>query len=319
MNDSSASTSYSPWREPATTLQLPKPILAVLATRPGMLPAGWIPVGIGFACSDGNASDSWGLLLVLMLLVSLIHASANLYNDYFDQNADGDNDERLYPYSGGSRFIQNGLLSARQVALLAHASVGLALFVALGSWAWTGWAGIFLVLTTGGVAWSYSAPPLRLCSRGYGELSVATTFGILIPGATSWAIRGSSQISDWTAGAGFGLLVAAILVLCEIPDAPSDRRSGKLNLPARWGRSVGRVAFAVLILGGSGLTAGTLIYRDRGSELWAVIPCAAYLIALVLVVRSAQRPEELRPAIGVTLLTTLLHGVCLSVALGPTS
>ena len=64
--------------------------------------------------------DGWtfGLALAVMLLA---HAAANVYNDVGDDitGADPGNHDRIYPYTGGSRFIQSGLLSRAQMIRLA--------------------------------------------------------------------------------------------------------------------------------------------------------------------------------------------------------
>jgi 1,4-dihydroxy-2-naphthoate octaprenyltransferase len=52
-----------------------------------------------------------GLLFGLALgAMVLAHAAANVYNDVGDDliGADPDNTDRIYPYTGGSRFIQSG-------------------------------------------------------------------------------------------------------------------------------------------------------------------------------------------------------------------
>ena len=48
-----------------------------------------------------------------MLAVMLVHAGMNVLNDYYDEQngTDRRNTQRLFPFTGGSRFIQNGVLS----------------------------------------------------------------------------------------------------------------------------------------------------------------------------------------------------------------
>ena len=84
------------------------------ATRPAFLSATLV------ACLIGLASVVYsGLRLnaflagMTLLLALLVHAAVNVLNDYYDalNGTDDANTERLFPFTGGSRFIQNGMLT----------------------------------------------------------------------------------------------------------------------------------------------------------------------------------------------------------------
>ncbi len=58
----------------------------------------------------------WGLFLITLFGGICAHAGANLANDYFDhKTTDDDINPNFTPFSGGSRMIQNKILSARSV------------------------------------------------------------------------------------------------------------------------------------------------------------------------------------------------------------
>ncbi len=133
--------------------------------------AGGVLVGWGAAIHEGVAFRPWAALMTLLLAL-LAHAAASVVNDWADalNGTDALNVDRLFPSTGGSRFIQNGALSAAQTRrfalLLATATVagGVALVADTGPVLfWVGAAGM-------AIGWGYSAPPLRLNSRGLGEL-----------------------------------------------------------------------------------------------------------------------------------------------------
>ncbi len=87
---------------------------AFLATRPPFLIASVMPVLIGTAWASAAFHRFNGLLFALALAATVLaHAAANVYNDVGDDliGADAGNTDRIYPYTGGSRFIQTGLLS----------------------------------------------------------------------------------------------------------------------------------------------------------------------------------------------------------------
>lgn len=166
-----------------------------------------------------------------------VHAGANVLNDIGDDSGGTDrcNKDRIYPYTGGSRFIQTGIMSAASMAqlgigLLAVAAIlGFVLFVAQGPM-------ILLFGLTGlALAVLYSFGPLRLNAIGLGETAVAAAFGILPVTGSAWLQSGvinadvllfSLPISAW---------VAAIILINEVPDIDADRTTGKRTLPVRLG------------------------------------------------------------------------------------
>ena len=105
--------------------------LLVGATRPAFLTASVLPVLVAGALVrhlEGHVSPL--LLALASINVALIHSGANVLNDYFDgiSGNDDSNTGRVFPFSGGSRFIQNKVLTLSQtrnlaVALLAAGSV----------------------------------------------------------------------------------------------------------------------------------------------------------------------------------------------------
>src|ERR1700679_3715175 len=95
---------------------------AFLATRPPFLVASILPVLVGTAWASAAFHRFDGLLFGLALTATLLaHAATNVYNDVGDDliGADPGNTDRIYPYTGGSRFIQAGLLSRREMTHLA--------------------------------------------------------------------------------------------------------------------------------------------------------------------------------------------------------
>ena len=94
---------------------------AFLATRPPFFIASAMPVAIGTAWAGASYHRFDGSLFGLSLAATVLaHAAANVYNDVGDDviGADAGNTNRIYPYTGGSRFIQTGLLSRAQMTQL---------------------------------------------------------------------------------------------------------------------------------------------------------------------------------------------------------
>jgi 1,4-dihydroxy-2-naphthoate octaprenyltransferase len=281
----------------------------VLATRPAFLTITLAGCLLGFAAavSEGVAFG-WTRALATLLLALLAHAGINVLNDYCDHlnGTDARNTQRLYPYTGGSRFIQNGVFTPKQVRGFA-----LALFAATiagGLWLlsvagpglfWIGLAGL-------GIGWAYSAPPLQLNSRGLGELCVACGFLLVVVGA-AYVQRGAWSVSPWLAGVPYALLVTNILYINQFPDREADRASGKLHWVARlqpataaWGYGLILLLAALALLAGMAMG---MLPRAAALALVAWIPAVAAWRQLR---RFAVTPERLVPAIRLTLLAAHL-------------
>ena len=160
-------------------------------------------------------------------------------NDVFD-SAQGADDANVTPtqFSGGSRVIQYGLVSFRQMASLATAffvagaAIGLVLLATNGSPA-------LLVIGVVGfiVGLGYTAPPLKLVYRGFGEIAVAVGFGpLMLLGAYVVQTGGTLSWEPFVASIPIALLVTLILYVNEIPDRRGDAHAGKRTLPVRFSR-----------------------------------------------------------------------------------
>jgi len=219
------------------------------ATRPKFFPASVLPVVAGSAWG-AYASGHFDIYVFVLALVATVcvHAAGNVLNDVGDETIGTDprNEQRIYPYTGGSRFIQTGILSQRRMArlgitLIVIASLaGLALFVERGP----------TVITFGviGIALGvfYSLGPVKLSSLGLGETAVAIAFGVLPVTGAAWLqgaaidstlILYSIPVSAW---------VAAILLINEVPDVEADGACGKNTLPVRLG--LNRTAALYLVI-----------------------------------------------------------------------
>ena len=219
------------------------------ATRPKFFPASVLPViaGTAFGTSVTGAFDAYVFALALIATVA-VHAASNVLNDVGDETIGTDeiNDQRVYPYTGGSRFIQMGILSKSRMAQL---GVGLLLFAAvLGALLLLEKGPAILLFGLAGIALCvfYSLGPVRLSCLGVGEIAVAVGFGVLPVTGAAWLqgadintplILFSLPISAW---------VFAILFINEVPDVEADAATGKATLPVRLGLAgASSVYFAV--------------------------------------------------------------------------
>lgn len=289
-----------------------------LATRPAFLSVTLCAclVGLGAAYHDGVALDA-GKTVATLVFALLAHAGINVLNDYYDElnGTDRANTERVFPFTGGSRFIQNGVLTARETLAYGAALVGIVIIAGL--WLasrsapnliWIGAAGLI-------IGWGYSAPPLALNSRGLGELSVALGFGLVVVG-TDFVQRGDFASLPLSAAVSYGLLVTNILYINQFPDRRADEAAGKRHWVvilgphrARWGyAAIGVVAYG-FVLGAAG--AGLL------PRLALIALASAVLTGIAArdLLRYPDQPQRLVPAIKLTIGAAAMHGLLLGAAL----
>ena len=223
----------------------------VVAARLPFLLASVMPVlATAAAAWRADGALRLGLAALALLGIALIHAGANLANDYFDHRSGADAANRFStPFSGGSRVIQEGIVSPRAVvtAALVCTAAGAGCGVVL----WLHTRGhVLLAIGAAGIAlgWFYTAPPLRLVHRGLGELATMACFGALPALGTEWVLRGrlSPEVS-WV-GVPAGLLVAAILLINEFPDVDADAAAGKRTLVVRLGARRAVAAYGLLLV-----------------------------------------------------------------------
>jgi 1,4-dihydroxy-2-naphthoate octaprenyltransferase len=208
-----------------------------MATRPLSFNISAVPVAVGTAWGvHGGGSFQPSLFLLALACALCLHAGANVVNDVGDEinGADRLNRDHISPYTGGSRFIQEGRLSIRSMALL-----GAALMAAggvLGGVLMTvkGPVALAFALICFALALAYSLPPLALATRGLGEGTVALGFGLPVPFA-AWLQSGRVDLDTLLAAGVVGCWTAAILICNEMPDIRPDAAAGKRTLVVRLG------------------------------------------------------------------------------------
>ena len=288
----------------------------LLATRPAFLTIALAGCLLGFA-SALNAAFSWPLALLTLLLAVVAHAGVNVFNDYYDHlnGTDAANVDRLFPFTGGSRFIQNGVMSPRQT--LHYALALFAGVIAGGLWLiatrgvglfWIGLAGLL-------IGWAYSAPPLKLNSRGLGEICVATGFLLIVAGA-DFVQRGAPSLNPWLIGLPYALLVTNILYINQFPDRSADILAGKLHWVARLQPHVAARGYWLILL----TAAGALVWLVVSGWLpkVALVSLLALLPALKagrVLAEHAAEPAQLAPALQLTIVAAHLQPVLLAAVL----
>lgn len=288
------------------------------ATRPAFLSVTLVGCLIGLAGAWGSGLRLDATTAAATVLFALVaHAGVNVINDFHDalSGADAANTARLFPFTGGSRFIQNGVLSTRETGRFGYAL--LAAVIPAGLWlTWQAGPGL-IAIGLGGlfVGWAYSAPPLALMSRGLGELAIAAGWLLVVVG-TDYVQRGAFSFLPVASGLSYALLVANLLFINQFPDHDGDAAAGKRTLVVRLGPAVAKWGYLLIAI----LAYGWLVAMVATDRLPQKAGAAALTLVLSFaaareLIAHAGEPAELAPAIKRTILAANLHGLALAAAL----
>ncbi len=291
----------------------------VRATRPGFLVvtavAALLGTLSGMAC---GAAPDWPAGVAATVLAVLAHAAMNLHNDWGDAQIGSDaiNTGRIAPFSGGSRMVQDGLLTPEQlrdaVQVLAMVVVGGGIVLA----ARAGPALIAIGMAGLALGWAYSQPRVALMSRGLGEAGVVLAWWLVVLGADVVQQHGIHRLA-LLPGVSLALLVAAILWVAEFPDAAADARVGKRTLVVRLGLVPAAWLHLLIVLAAHLWVAAwwwTGWLPSRAG--WALLTALPSGWAAVWLLIDARHPQRLRAVLVVTIGVAVLHGLLLSAAYG---
>ena len=209
------------------TSDFPTPSVVVELLKP----ITWFPPMWAFGCgvvSSGVALQGhWPAVFAGVVLCGpLLCATSQAVNDWFDRHVDAINEP--------GRPIPSGRMPGRWGLAIAviWSTLSIVCAAALGPWVLAA-SGIGL-----GLAWAYSAPPLRLKKNGWwGNLACAVCYEGL-----AW-ITGAAVMTGTATPAGGILAVAllyslgahGIMTLNDFKSIDGDRRTGIGSLPVRLG------------------------------------------------------------------------------------
>ena len=253
----------------------------------------------------------WGALLMQLIA----HYSGEIY-DVAEDRLSVTLEKNFF--TGGSGVLVENLISPKKVRnlilaiLLFAMAVGLILQFYFKTGKWTlalGFSGILC-------AYFYSKPPLRLVSRGIGEIIIAYSFGWLAVNSGFYLQASRLDILATWVCLPIACSVVNIILINEYPDYPADKQKLKRNILVRIGKEKGAVLYAGLVAGGVGAFFLALV---KGLPVPAAI---FYLPVLIISVSLAYQMlqgayadrKSLEKICGLTILVNL--GTSLSCILG---
>lgn len=262
------------------------------ATRPKFFPASVLPVLAGTAWGFGATGRFDWLVFALALFATVcVHAASNVLNDVGDESGgtDRQNEDRIYPYTGGSRFIQTGIMSAREMARLGISLLALAALAGLALIFLRGQMVLYFGLAGVALGVLYSLGPVRLSSLAIGETAVAVAFGVVPVAGAAWLQGAALDASLLLYSLPVSAWVAAILLINEVPDIQADGSTGKRTLPVRLGLGGTSVLYVAINLAAAGII-GWLAYTGS-------LPLFAPLVPALLLVLAFKSSAAIRQGI----------------------
>jgi 1,4-dihydroxy-2-naphthoate octaprenyltransferase len=261
----------------------------------------------------------WAILLGAPISVSRIllgylvllpaHLSISYSNDYFD--VDVDKNDKPTAFTGGSGVLVDhpGLrkpaLWIGIILIFCSLAIGIAFQILYSFPIWF----LGLVLLGNLLGWFYSAPPIRLAYRGLGELSMAISIGLLIPGFAFLVTSGQITQDGLLFIIPLTLYGLGFILNVEIPDMESDRLGNKRTWVARKGRRFGFTVIAssfllatLFFLCFPWLTSRIYPVDFRILFILSLLPLAPGCIGLL------RRPIEKRSA------TRIVNGIMVAIA-----
>jgi 1,4-dihydroxy-2-naphthoate octaprenyltransferase len=262
------------------------------ATRPKFFPASVLPVLAGTAWGFGASGQFDWLVFALALFATVcVHAASNVLNDVGDESGGTDrrNEDRIYPYTGGSRFIQTGIMSASEMARLGISLLALAALAGLALIFLRGQMVLYFGLAGVALGVLYSLGPVRLSSLAIGETAVAVAFGVVPVAGAAWLQGAALDASLLLYSLPVSAWVAAILLINEVPDIQADGSTGKRTLPVRFGLGGTSVLYVAINMAAAGII-GWLVYTGS-------LPLFAPLVPALLLILAFKAAAAIRQGI----------------------
>ena len=196
-----------------------------IATRPWSFTMSLISVTIGTLIAAEEGPTLWGWYVMVCIGIICFHATANVYNDYFDSRYRVDQPDsptaryRPQPILTGM-FTPSQLLTEAIVLNLITVIIGLVLsFMRSMLIFWIGLVGFF-------TCFFYTAAPIKFKYKAWGEFFVFLMWGPLMFEGAYAVQRQALSVKAFYISIPFGILVGLVLLANNIRDIDYDSRQG---------------------------------------------------------------------------------------------
>jgi 1,4-dihydroxy-2-naphthoate octaprenyltransferase len=281
-----------------------------IATRPWSFTMSLISVSTGTFIAAAEGPVLWGWYALACIGIICFHATANIYNDFFDTRYQVDQ-----PDSPTARYrpqpILTGMFTPAQLLTEAIILNGVTLLIGLIlSFErsllvfWIGLAGFLACVF-------YTAAPIHYKYKAWGEFFVFLMWGPLMFEGAYAVQRQALSLKALCISIPFGILVGLVLLANNIRDIAYDSRQGIKTIGILLGRRKSFFLYASLILFTYLYVIGLVVVGMLG--LWGLLVLLSLPKAIQLLTRFTERIPEAADAITAQLNT--VFGLLLILAL----
>lgn len=273
----------------------------LLAARPKTLSASVVPVLIGTALVRGPIH--WALFACALIGALCIQIATNFINDALDFRKGTDTAERVGPV----RVTQAGLMSAEAVMRSAYVFLGIATLCGIPLIIRGGWPLVIIGVTSILGAYVYTGGPHPLAYNGLGEIFVMIFFGFVAVGGSYYVQTLSIAPAVILGGFNAGCLATVLLVINNLRDTDTDRKTNKRTLAVRFGEKFSRYEIAAFALAPY---ISQIFIADFQRSSWLLLPLIAMPAAFILIGRVfASRGAELNRCLALAGMIQWLFGI----------
>ncbi|MBD3288033.1 hypothetical protein GF337_04450 [candidate division KSB1 bacterium] len=263
-----------------------------------------------------------GFIFVLIMGIGL-HVATNVYNDIYDtiQGTDKVNVHRN-EFSGGSGILLNFPELMPQMYRLARTGLVVAFFATViltfvidrSLWLHL-WS---LYILSAFFSKFYTAAPIKLAYRGWGEISVWFAFGpmAILVAAVSQNVGFHPHIIAVMPATGISTL--SILLIGQLIDFDADKQAGKWGVAVRFGTKFTALLYiavqSILVID---IMVLAMMMMPRGWFLLLVLIPYVFLFpkAARIVLNHHDQPDELKKAAGINVQIHLLFALFFSLGI----
>jgi 1,4-dihydroxy-2-naphthoate octaprenyltransferase len=201
------------------------------------LPLAVAPILIGSGTASLFGSFNFGLALHALFVALFLQIGVNYANDYSD-GIRGTDKNRVGParLTGGGLVEPKLVRNAAFVSFALAGAFGLAITYLTGHW-WFVLVGLVCIIT----AWFYTGGKKPYGYLGLGEVVVFIFFGLVAVIGTDYIQTNELNPLAVLGGCIAGCFATAVLLINNIRDIETDRKSGKKTLSTRIGKTASLV------------------------------------------------------------------------------
>ncbi len=293
-----------------TTVPVPSSLQAwMLAIRPKTLPAGAVPVILGSALAATAGRFRLFPALVALICALGIQVATNFINEIYDFRKGADTTERLGP----TRTVAAGIISEKTMIQVSVVLLGTVFLLGLYLVYTAGWPILLVGMLSLLFAWAYTGGPYPIAYSGLGDVFVFIFFGIVAVAGTYYVQALSLSFPVLLVAVAPGSFSVNILLVNNIRDIATDRKVGKMTLPARIGAEWARRLYIALTVVAYCVPVFLLL---NGFSPWGLLSFLSLPLAFRMIkVLYASEGKELNNVLAGTGKLMTIHGILLSAGL----